>query len=106
MTVIKRDRSNSASDLVQAIHRLIPLLNQEGEGEAADALKQASDALARAKPGSDDLKNAVANIIDAFEGDHDLMVYTHARGQSGEWTVADELSNASARVLNLARRIR
>lgn len=45
-------------------------------------------------------------IVDAFEGEHELMAYTFQRDNAaGQWTAAEVLSQASARVLSLARRI-
>ena len=49
-------------------------------------------------------KAAIEAIIDAFEGDHELIAYTHQR-DSREWTEVEELSQASSRVITLARRM-
>lgn len=105
MTVIKRSRQDSSSDLVQAIEELIPYLKDQKENEAAEALAQAKDALKKAKAGTPAHKDAVASVIDAFEGDHELISYTYQRDNGGQWTEVEELSQASARVLSLARRM-
>jgi hypothetical protein len=107
MPVIKRDKQASTSDLVTAIDRLVPLLHSQDEEEAADALKAAAQLLKGATPGQPNHRQAIEQIIDAFEGEHELMAYTFQRqGDNNEWTVADELSQASSRVLTLARRMK
>ena len=106
MTVIKRSRQDSTADLVNAIETLTPLLRDQKESEAATVLDQASEVLRKSKPGSEDHKGAIEAIIDAFEGDHELISYTFQRESSaGQWTEAEELSQASARVISLARRM-
>ena len=106
MTVIKRSRQDSTADLVAAIEALIPLLKDQADKEAASDLAEAAEALRSAKPASSDHKAAVAKIIDAFEGDHELIAYTFQRESSaGQWTEIEELSQASARVISLARRM-
>ncbi len=105
MTVIKRSRQDSSVDLVAAIDALIPYLKDQKEADAAAALAEAAEQLKVAKPKSADQKAAVDAIIDAFEGDHELISYTFQRENGGQWTEVEELSQASARVLSLARRM-
>lgn len=105
MTVIKRTRQDSSADLVTAIQALIPYLRDQKENDAADALEGSAEKLKKAKPQSADQKAAVEEIIDAFEGDHELISYTFQRDNGGQWTEVEELSQASARVLSLARRM-
>jgi hypothetical protein len=106
MTVIKRNRQDSCADLVGAIESLVPLLKDQKEGEAADALLGAVEELRDAKAGSAQQKSAIEKVIDAFEGDHELISYTYQRESSGgQWTEVEELCQASARVLSLARRM-
>lgn len=106
MTVIKRSRANSCTDLVEAIDNLIPLLRDQKENDGADQLFDAMVVLKKAKPDSTEQKDAVAKVIDAFEGDAELIAYTFQRDTApGEWTVAEVLSQASSRVLSLARRM-
>lgn len=105
MTVIKRSRQDSTADLINAIEELIPYLKDQKEADAAASLAEAANALRKAKAGSDAHKSAVAQVIDAFEGEHELMAYTFQRDNAGQWTEIEELSQASARVLSLARRM-
>lgn len=106
MTVIKRSQTDSVKSLIQAIEALTPLLRNQKENEAADDLEQAAKQLTDAKPGTSLLKETIASIVDAFEGDHELIAYTFQRESSaGQWTEAEELSEASNRVLSLARRM-
>jgi hypothetical protein len=104
--IIKRERKDSAADLVSAIDELNPLLAEQGEHDAVAHLKKASVVLKKSAIGSDDYKKAVDDVLDAFEGDLELSAYTHARKDSKEWTAAEELTVASCRVLNLARRMK
>lgn len=104
MTVIKRDRNATKSDLIQAIEKLCPLLMDQGEEDAVADLKSAATQLKNAADGSDQANEAVEKILDAFEGDHELMAYTMTR-DTKEWTAAEELSVASSRVLSLVRRM-
>lgn len=107
MTVIKRDRQSSSSELVTAIESFVELLRPQGEDDACEDLLKAAAVLKSAQVGSSEQKNAAATVIDAFEGDHELMAYTHQRaGAPTQWTEAEELAIISARVLNLARRIK
>lgn len=106
MTVIKRDRQASTADLVKAIEALNSLLSDQGEEDAISALTEAMETLRKAAPGTPGHKEAIDTVIDAFEGEHELMAYTHQRANATDWTEAEELSQASARVLSLARRMR
>lgn len=49
MTVIKRSRQDSATDLIAAIDTLVPLLEDQDEGEAAKALAAANAQLQKSK---------------------------------------------------------
>ena len=106
MSVIKRDRKQSASELVKAIETFVMLLRDEEEDDAADDLMNAATELRSTESGTEPFRKAVQKVIEAFDGDHELMVYTHQRKPDGEWTRADELSADSSRVLSLAKRLR
>jgi hypothetical protein len=104
--IIKRDRQTSSADLVAAIEILNPLLEEQEEDEAVAHLKKATATLKTAAIGSDGYKAAIEDVLDAFEGDFELSAYTHSRKDSKEWGVAEQLTVASCRVLNLARRMK
>jgi len=106
MTVIKRDKKTSTSDLIEAINQLNVLLKDQHELDAVNALSKASEKLKSAPMGSKDHKEGIDEIIAAFEGEHELMAYTYQRENSTEWSEADELSQVSSRVLSLARRFK
>lgn len=106
MTIIKRDPKKSSADLVVAIEKLIPLLRDQKEDDAVADLEKACELLARNAPGSAKHKEAVALVVEAFEGDHELAAYTHQRAGATDWTEFEELSLASNRVLSLVRRVR
>ena len=107
MTVIKRDKQATSADLISSIERFVVLLRDQGEHDACKDLEKAATALRAAKAGTPEHSEAVALIIEAFEGDHELNAYTHQRATTpGQWTEADELAIVSARVLNLTRRMK
>lgn len=106
MTVIKRDRNASGKDLIEAIEKFTELLEGQSEDEAIAALLSASQKLKTEKTGSGEHKSAVKEIIDAFEGDHELSAYILEKVDPTSWTESDQLSVAATRVLNLARRLR
>jgi hypothetical protein len=104
MTIIKRNRVTTNSDLISAIDKLCPLLERQKELDAVADLRKAADQLRSAPENSATWKEAVESIIDAFEGEHELMAYTMQR-DSDQWTEVEELSQVSSRVLSLARRL-
>ena len=103
MSVIKRDRNSSKSDLTQSIYKLCYLLEGQKEFEAVEDLKKAAGLLSSNELGSDNFNQAIEIVIDAFEGEHELMAYTFQR-ETKQWTEVEELANQSSRVLTLARR--
>ena len=104
MTIIKRSRSTTTQDLVAAIEKLCPLLLQQKENDAVADLRAAAEKLRMNKEGTDTHKQAIDSIVEAFEGDHELIAYTHQR-DTDQWTEVEELSQLSSRVLSLARRL-
>ncbi len=106
MTIIKRDPKKSSADLVVAIEKLIPLLRDQKEDDAILDLQKACELLAKNLPGSPKHQEAVALVVDAFDGDHELSAYTLQRAGASDWTEVEELSLASNRVLSLVRRMR
>jgi hypothetical protein len=105
MTVIKKNPSTTRDDLLKAISKLVDLLKTQSEDDAIDYLNEAAEQLKTAAVNSAESREAVKKIIDAFEGDHELMAYTHQR-EGDQWSEAEELSQASSRVISLARRMR
>jgi len=104
MTIIKRNRVTTNSDLISAIEKLCPLLERQKEFDAVTDLRKAADQLRSATENTSVWKEAIDSIIDAFEGDHELMAYTLQR-DTDQWTEVEELSQVSSRVLSLARRL-
>ena len=106
MTVIKRSKSASGNELIKAVEQLLPFLRDQGEDEAVQDLEKAQASLEAEQPGSSGYRKAAEAIVDAFEGDHELIAYTFPRKKGlEEWTAVEELCNASSRVLNLAKRV-
>lgn len=105
MAVIKRTKNSTREDLIKAIQAFVLLLKDQDETEAIEALEAASKSLTDAQPSSKEFRESILAILDAFEGDHELISYTFIR-ESDEWTEADQLSQASSRVLSLARRLK
>ena len=105
MTVIKRDRKASSEDLVKAIGEFVVLLRTQKEDEAIVDLNRAAALIGASEPDSDDFSKGISIVLDAFNGDHELIAYTLAK-LTNDWTIADQLAMASTRVLNLAKRMR
>jgi len=105
MTILKKNRKSTTNDLIAAITKLLPLLSAQDEEQAVEDLKKATEGLRLATSGSPEEKAAIDVIIEAFEGEHELMAYTFQR-EGNQWTEAEELSQASSRVITLARRLR
>lgn len=104
MTIIKRNRVTTNSDLISAIEKLCPLLERQKEFDAVTDLRKAADQLRASAENSPAWKEAIESIIEAFEGEHELMAYTMQR-ETDQWTEVEELSQVSSRVLSLARRL-
>lgn len=102
MTVIKRARTTTHKELIDFLDRFLPLLESQGEDEAIEELKACKQLLSG---GDDEQQSALGRIIDAFDGDHELIAYTFQR-EGDQWTEVEELSHVSSRVLSLARRLR
>ena len=100
MSVQKRDITASTNDLKIALNEFCKLLIDQKENEAVEDLKKASEMLDI----TDKVKEATSLIIDCFEGDHELVAYTLHK-QSESWSVADQLSFYSTRVLTLSKRM-
>lgn len=107
MAVIRRDRKSSSLELVGALRRLAPLLEEQGESDAATFVLGAATALEKQAPGSAAFAAAIEDVLTAFEGEEfELMAYTLKTSDERDWSKADELSVASNRVLALARRLK
>ena len=107
MAVIRRDRKSSSLELVEALKRLAPLLQEQGEDGAATFLLKASTALATQEQDSTAFIAVVEEILAAFEGEEfELIAYTLKTSDHRDWSKADELAVASNRVLTLARRLK
>ena len=104
MTIIKRNRLTTNSDLISAIEKLCPLLERQKEFDAVADLRKAVEQLRSAPENSTTRKEAIDCIVEAFEGEHELMAYTLQR-ETDQWTEVEELSQISSRVLSLARRL-
>jgi hypothetical protein len=106
MSVIKRDVKASTSDLGESILKFVSLLRDQGDDDACEVLLASAELLKKGAPGTESHKKAVAQIIDAFD-EYELMAYTLApKTDAAQWTVADELCDASSRVLSLAKRFK
>lgn len=102
MTVIKRARSTTHKDLIDTLARFLPLLEGQDEGEAVTELQACKDLLATGS--ADEQQGALKRVVDAFDGDLELIAYTFQR-EGDQWTEVEELSHVSSRVLSLARRL-
>ena len=106
VSVIKKDKKASASELVKAINRFVPLLRNQQEEEAADLLDETAQKLAKQEIGSAGFSQSIITVINSFEGDFELKEYTLRESNCRDWTDADELSVVSNRIYALARRLK
>ena len=97
---MKKNSNATKNDLVIALDEFCKLLAEQKEDEAIAVLQSARSDLSESK----NTKEVVKIIIDCFEGEHELNAYTLHK-QSEDWTVADQLSFYSTRVLSLAKRM-
>jgi hypothetical protein len=100
--VKRKTASHSVADLVRSLHRFIELLDDEDD-EAADVLKGIAGVVESNATGSDPFKDAIQQLLEAYDGDLELRAYT-TRRKDAEWTPAEALYLASVDVLNLAKR--
>lgn len=105
MAVVKK-KSVSSQELIEAIERFVPLLAGQKEDEAVQFMREIIDQLQ--EHGSDDqlVKDNAQKVIEAFDGELELIAYTLKSSDGQSWSEADELAVASNRVLALARRLR
>lgn len=102
MSVIKRARSTTLTDLIETLDRFLPLLEGQDEDEAVAELKACKELLESSGP--EQQQTALGRIVEAFDGDLELIAYTFQR-DGDQWTEVEELSHVSSRVLSLARRL-
>lgn len=108
MTVVrKRKPSSSVEELIKALNQFIPLLEEQKELDAVKDLHKALGYLANTNKDSQNLKQALHIIEEAFGDEHELEAYT-VPSKEGEnvWTQREALYLASTCVLNLASRIK
>lgn len=99
--VLIRKKSNSLLTLSKSLITLANLLETQKEPEAAADLVKASSLL------ESQTEEALNMIMEAFEGDHELIAYTFNSNKEKEhWDAADELFMASTNVLNLTKRLK
>ncbi len=104
-TVLKKTKMNSVSDLVAALNKFIFLLEGQKEFDAVEDLKSVVADLEKSPPDSVEFQTAIEEIIEAYDGEHELQAYTLRRQKADDdWTEAEELYLASIEVLNLAKR--
>ena len=104
--VKKKKRSLSLSELQVSLTRLIELLELQDEVEAVADLQSALNTIEDVSSDSAAVDKALATILDAFTGVHELEAYTIRRGTDGQgWSAADDLYIASTTVWSLTKRL-
>lgn len=104
-TIVKKDRSESKQDLIQSLESFCELLKDQNEEDAIEDLNQCLKVVREQAEDNSQFKSAINRIIECYDGEHELIAYTlHKSKDSESWTLADQLANASSRVLSLARR--
>jgi hypothetical protein len=107
MNVIrKKSQASSITKLIQKSTELIFLLEGQKEDEAISDLQIALDDLKKHTSKSSEYTAAIKLILECFEGEHDLLVYTQTKeSQKETWGEAEKLYLASSEVYTLAKRI-
>lgn len=105
MAVVKK-KLVSSQELVEAIERFVPLLAGQNEDEAVQLMRELIDQLREQEAEGQQFKDAVQKVIEAFDGELELIAYTLKSSDGKNWSEADELAVVSNRVLALARRLR
>jgi hypothetical protein len=111
VTVIKRQKQDSAKDFVQALDELRELLVGQGENEAGDFLKDASVALKKiatqeSAAGAKNVQDWANKVRKAFTSEEfELESYILEKVDPAKWGPSEELSMAASRVLNLSKRL-
>lgn len=106
MAVIKRSKTHSIKELLSAITALNTLLAKQKEHDAVKDLQQAAALLDENPEDLSAIAKAKQIIVSAFEDEHELMAYTMQREDSKPWGEAEELSQASWKVISLAKRLK
>ena len=107
MSVIKKSRQSTVEELMLAIERFLPMPERENEHEAVKSLTDAMQLLSKSTLGDDNFSRSIRSIIDSFEGDLELKVYTLKECDSSKsWTEADAMAVVSNRIYALARRLK
>ena len=105
MAVVKK-KSVSSQELIEAIERFVPLLVGQKEDEAVQFMRDIIDQLREQEAEGQQFKDTVQKVIEAFDGELELIAYTLKSSDGQSWSDADELAVVSNRVLALARRLR
>ena len=107
MNVIrKKSPESSIKKLIDKLADFILLLEGQKEDEAISDLEIAVNDLKKQKSGSSEFSAALKLILECFEGEHDLLIYTQTKeSQKETWGEAEKLYLASSEVYTLAKRI-
>lgn len=110
MTVVrKKKKQSSVEDLKATLAKLIYLLEGQDEDAAVKDLKIAENDLNQYDADSAEFQAALGLIMEAFEGEHELVAYTFRRDnkkdEPHQWSEVEELYLASTSVINIVKRL-
>ena len=105
MTVIKRKKNNNKQSACVCGKKTKLFVRITKEDEAIEVLTKAAGVLENTELGSEEHKAALLEILNAFEGELELSVYTLRRENSQNWTDSDNLYLSSVEVLNFVKRL-
>ncbi len=105
-SVLKKTKQTSANDLVNALDKFMTLLEGQKEFDAVRDLKTVRGNLQKFQHDSEEFQSALKDLLETYDGDHELRAYTLRRKKADDdWTEAEELYLASIEVLNLVNRL-
>ena len=105
MSIVKtRNIIWSRRKLISALEKLIFLLQDQNENSAVLDLNKVLSKFSKEERKLD--KSDLEELIEIFNGEHDLIVYTHAsKKDSPAWGIKEELYVASTEVFSLTKRL-
>ena len=105
-SVLKKTKQTSVNDLLTALDKFMDLLKGQKEFDAVEDLQIVSADLKKYQPDEKEFQSALKNLLEAYDGDHELRAYTLRRKKADDdWTEAEDLYLASIDVLNLTNRL-
>lgn len=103
--VIRKNAKLSTKELYSSLNSFIDALKSQDEKEAVERLTDAAKEIMRCEVNSDGFKAALTSIMNTFNGELNLNIYTISPKEKGKWTTAHDLFLLSKKVKNHTKRL-